>query len=84
MKIPVKIRDRFGQPAPFLLIRIKSKHHLRVKPISFLVDTGSPWTVISPYDALQLKVPIGSLSPPKHYATILFAGHSFIASPLNI
>jgi len=77
MKIPLKVRERFGQPAPFVFMRIQSKYHIRIKPIQFLVDTGSPWTVISPYDAMQLNIPIQILKKPTDYTTILFAGDKF-------
>jgi len=49
-----------------------------MKPILFLIDTGSPWTVISPYDALQLNIPTRVLTPAEDYATILLAGNSFM------
>lgn len=75
MKIPLKIRMRFGQPMAFAFIGIRApKYRIRPKPILTLVDTGSPWTAITPYDAMMLNLPLSALKAATDYPTIVFAG----------
>jgi len=46
-------------------------------PIWVLVDTGSPWTAITPYDAMKLAIPTSALKVDAKYPNILFAGEKF-------
>ena len=78
MKIPLKIRKRFDTPMAFAFISIRTpKYHIRPMPIWTLIDTGSPWTSITPYDAMMLKIPLSVLKPNRKYPYVLFASHKF-------
>lgn len=78
MKIPLTIRMRFGQPMPFVFIGIRSRRYrIRPIPIWAMVDTGSPWTAITPYDAMMLNIPFSALEKAPKYPVCLFGGHKF-------
>ena len=62
----------------FAFISIRTpKYHIRPMPIWTLIDTGSPWTSITPYDAMMLKIPLSVLKPNRKYPYVLFASHKF-------
>jgi hypothetical protein len=82
MKIPLVIRDRFHFPAPYALIAIRGV------PLGFraLVDTGSPWTVITPMGSAMLKTR-GEYSPKRiarDIPDVTFAGHKFKRYETNL
>jgi hypothetical protein len=78
MKIPLSVRQRFSQLMPFAFIGLRSsKYRIRPMPIWVLVDTGSPWTAITPDDAMKLDIPTHALKPDTKYPIILFAGGKF-------
>lgn len=78
MKIPLKIRMRFNQPMPFAFVGIRApRYRIRPMPLWTLVDTGSPWTAITPYDAMMSNVPIPALKRAIDYTELVFAGHKF-------
>ena len=78
MKIPLSIRMRFDQPMPFAFIGLRShKCRIRPMPIWVLVDTGSPWTAITPHDAMKLAISTSALEVDTKYPNILFAGEKF-------
>jgi len=76
MKIPLRVRNRFGWPAVYAPVSI-IKPRLRPSKLLSLVDCGSPWTVITPSGIDVLKISIKSLSLASEYVTITFAGYSF-------
>lgn len=62
---------------PFSTVVItSSEHYHRLIPIPFLVDTGSPWTMISPNDATLLDIPIEELRMNDEYQKVGCAGYS--------
>ncbi|MCS4540944.1 MAG: hypothetical protein HY929_01265 [Euryarchaeota archaeon] len=68
---------RFNQPMPFAFISIRTlRYRIRPMPLWVLVDTGSPWTSITPYDAMMLKIQ-EPLKRATDYPEILFAGQKF-------
>lgn len=75
MKIPLVVRQRYGEFLPFGRIAIKGM------PVGLLalVDTGSPWTVITPMGSTMLKLDrtISHLDIPPRDHIVVFAGHSF-------
>lgn len=78
MKIPLSVRMRFDQPMPFAFIGLRShKYHIRPMPIWVLVDTGSPWTAITPHDAMKLTISTSALKVDTKYPKIMFAGDKF-------
>ena len=78
MKIPLMIRTRFGQPMPFLFIGIRApKYRVRPMPICVLVDTGSPWAAITPYDAMILNIPSSALKGATEFPIAVLAGYKF-------
>lgn len=76
MKIPLFIRQRYGHLATYAYTTI-IKQRLRPSKFYSLVDTGSPWTVITPSGACILKISTKTLSLPPDYPTITFAGLTF-------
>ncbi len=78
MKIPLNIRVRFDQRMPFAFIGLRShSYHIRPMPIWVLVDTGSPWTTITPHNAMKLNIPTSALKVDTKYSKIVFAGNKF-------
>lgn len=78
IRIPLHLRKRFGENSIFLSFSIRTPHyHIRPCPLEALVDTGSPWLVISPADSKKMNIPIGSLKKPSEYADIRFGGCKF-------
>lgn len=76
MKIPLVVRQRYGEWLPFGRVAIKGMP----VGLSALVDTGSPWTVITPMGSIMLKLERLSssrLSLPAKDHLVVFAGHSF-------
>ena len=76
MKIPLLIRDRFGWPATYASVSV-IKQRLRPSKLLTLVDSGSPWTVLTPSGTKLLKVPVKSLNLAAKHPRISFAGYSF-------
>ena len=78
MKVPLRVRTRFGQPMLFFFISIRApKYHIRPAPVEVLVDTGSPWVAIAPKDSARLNIPIKALERASEHPRIAFAGYSF-------
>ncbi len=74
MKLPLVVRKRFGDYLPYARVAIKGF------PLGFyaLIDTGSPWTVITPMGVTMLKIRAFHNFPmPKKYSIVKFAGHEF-------
>ena len=76
MKIPLRVREHYGKPACFASISLIKKR-LRPSKLLALVDSGSPWTVITPSGVKILKISIKSLELASRYPTIWFAGYTF-------
>ena len=77
MRLPLHIKDNFGQPALYIQLVVIGRH-VRHAPIECLVDTGSPWMVISPKDAITLNIPVSRLPEvTDKYANVNFAGAKF-------
>ena len=69
---------RYNQPMPFTFIGIRAtRYRIRPVPLMVLVDTGSPWTAITPFDAMILNVPIRSLERATDYPEFVFGGYKF-------
>jgi hypothetical protein len=78
LKIPLKLRKRFDEYMAFVSCIIRApQYHLRLLPISALVDTGSPWTALAPMDSKILNVPIRVLRRATDHPRIMFAGDDF-------
>ena len=72
------MRKRFGQPMPFIFIKVLApKYRIRPVPIELLVDTGSPWIAISPKDSTVLNIPIPALKKASEYPEVSLAGYKF-------
>lgn len=76
MKIPLLVRTHYGKPACFASVSV-IKQRLRPSKLLALVDSGSPWTVITPSGVKLLKISIKSLPLASQYPTIWFAGYTF-------
>lgn len=76
MKIPLRVRKRFGQPMPFVFIIVRAPH-VKPVPIDVLVDTGSPWMAIAPGDSQRLRIPVSSLEKAEEYQIVQLAGYKF-------
>jgi len=78
-RIPCHVRrflsDRFFCFLPFSL---RFSHFFGY--VEALVDTGSPFTVISPTDALRLKLPITTM---RTGSPIFLAGYRFLNCPIE-
>lgn len=82
MKIPLNIRDRFGGFAPVTYIKIKAPRRFRLRPfrIETLLDTGSPWTVLTPSGSKLLNLnehQLSNLDKPDEYPNVLLGGNKF-------
>jgi hypothetical protein len=73
MRIPLVARKRFGEIMPFARICVKG-YPLRLLA---LVDTGSPWTAITPMGKIMLKIRNPPKTSPPEYQLVYFAGHEF-------
>lgn len=67
-----------GRYFPFVSFVIRSNRLFGT--VKALIDTGSPFTVLSPLDALRFRLPINSMR--KGYSVKL-AGFNFFKYPLN-
>jgi len=76
MKIPLRVRKRFGQPMPFVFIIVRAPH-VKPVPIDVLVDTGSPWMAIAPGDSQRLRIPVSSLEKAEEYLIVQLEGYKF-------
>ena len=76
MKIPLRVRRKFGQWMPFVSLAIYAPR-VRPVPIEALVDTGSPWIAIGPRDALRLNISIKHLRKATEYTTVALGGYRF-------
>lgn len=63
MKIPLQVSDDRITVTPTIMSR---KYHFGIKALPFVVDTGSPLTLIMERDAVRLGLPINSLSISTH------------------
>jgi len=69
------VRDRVF---PFVSFSIRFSHFFGY--VEALIDTGSPFTVLSTTDALKLKLPIASMRKGE---TVLLAGFRFLNVPIQ-
>ena len=76
MRIPLRVRVKFGQPIPFVFAILRAPH-LRPIPINFLVDTGSPWVAIAPADSRRLGISLSRLRRASEHLRVRFAGYVF-------
>jgi len=77
MRIPLLVRKKFDELMPFVILTIRSAYVRRIIPILAVVDTGSPWTALTPEDTLKLNIPIKSLHKAEKFVRVGFAGSSF-------
>ena len=76
MKIPLRVRKRFGQFMPYGFISVRARR-VRPIPIEVLVDTGSPWISITPKDVMILNISISALKRATDYPEIALGGFKF-------
>ncbi len=84
MRIPLSVEkaysDRYFAFASYF-IQVPS---LRVdRPLRALIDTGSPYTTISPTDALHFQLPIRHWGGGKGVEVVELAGHKFFRHPVD-
>lgn len=79
MKIPLRLRERYGQLMPFTSIAIRASSHYRLRPLRLitLVDTGSPWTAVTPMGITMLNISTKTLSKADKYTRVRFADYTF-------
>ncbi len=82
MKIPLNTRDRFGDLAPVTFIKLRAPRRFRLRPfrLETLLDTGSPWTVVTPagYKLLNLNEnQLSNLEKPDEYPNVSIGGYRF-------
>lgn len=79
VRIPCHVR-RFvrGRFFPFVPFTVRSARVFGI--IEALVDTGSPFTVLSTTDALKLKLPITKMRKGE---SVHLAGFRFLSSPIK-
>jgi len=79
VRIPCHVRKFVGdRDMCFVLCSLKFNHIFGVTEV--LVDTGSPFSVLSPTDAIKLNLPISTMHKGQ---TICLAGFKFINHPLG-
>lgn len=88
MRIPLNIQDRFGDFAPVTYIKLKAPNRFRLRPfrLETLVDTGSPWTVITPSGAELLDInenQLSRLEKPDDYPNVYLGGSKFYRRIMN-
>lgn len=66
-----------SQGAPFLGLTLIPSCHAKHIPMEWLVDTGSPWTVVSPKDAQLLNIPVSKLPKATETPNIFLCGSKF-------
>ena len=82
MRIPLNIRDRFGDFAPVTYVKLKAPDRFRLRPfrLETLVDTGSPWTVVTPSGSELLNInenQLSGLEKPDDYPNVYLGGSKF-------
>jgi len=78
-RIRCSIRPLFSRkPFPFVTFFIKTPHIS--KPVDALIDTGSPFTVLSTNDILSTRMPITKMQSGE---TVSLAGHHFFNHPIK-
>ncbi len=73
MKFPIIVRKRLGELMPIITVGILGCP-LR---LTALIDTGSPYTVITPSGRAMLKIRNPPKRQPKDYYKIKLGGHNF-------
>jgi len=81
INIPLHIRKLVGEEK-FIFLPMIVKSGMITGIITFLVDTGSPFTVICPTDLQRFRVPLKRLAKQKG-KTFELAGHVFKKFPLG-
>ncbi len=73
MKFPINVTKRYGELMPTITVGVYGR------PISLkgLVDTGSPFTVLTPAGMALLKIRILPRRVPKEHYNIVLAGYEF-------
>lgn len=78
-KIPCSLRALIGKRYfPFVTYFLTSFHI--TKPIDAIVDTGSPYTVLSPNEVFGSRLPIRTM---RRGETVTLAGFRFFKYPIN-
>ncbi|MDI6806926.1 MAG: hypothetical protein QMD14_03910 [Candidatus Aenigmarchaeota archaeon] len=78
MKIPLWIRLEYNKLMAFVLVSFELiRYHAIPKPLLTLVDTGSPWTTITPFGVAELQLPVKAFKVADNYPIVLFGGHKF-------
>ena len=75
-RIPLHIRKFVGSEK-MLFLPTLYRHGLRVGAIEFLIDTGSPVTLIGPREGLRFTYPLRELSTKIGVPMINLAGYKF-------
>jgi len=70
-------RDRYGNPAPYVLLSLRGKGLHAYRYVEALIDTGAPWTSILPAGSLILQIPKRLLKRPSDVTTARVGAHSF-------
>lgn len=79
MRFSLKVRERYGQLAPFVSIALRAPAGYRLRPmrLSALLDTGSPWTAITPMGDIMLNIPSKALKQASEFPIVRFANYKF-------
>ena len=81
LKIPLQIR-KFVAEQKMLFLPVLLHHKLVSGNVQFLIDTGSPFTVLSPREGIRFRYQLKELSR-KPSAVVQLAGFKFKRFPLN-
>ena len=73
----VKKHKNTEELAVFACLTITGEKIRRPVPIDMLVDTGSPWTVITPKEYERLKIPLRTLERASDISQVYLSGHTF-------
>jgi len=66
------------EASPFVKFTLRwPQYRVWKVPLEALVDTGSPFTALSPRDAVRLQIPLSRLERHPELPTIFFAGLNF-------
>lgn len=72
------------EPSPFVNFTLRwTQYRVWKVPLEALVDTGSPFTVLSPRDTVRLQIPLSRLNRHPELSAICFAGLNFIPRLAN-
>ena len=68
-RVPLQIR-KFVDSQKMLFLPTLFRHDVHVGPVEFLVDTGSPITLLSPRERLRFQYPLRELSSRSGVRTV--------------